>query len=420
MNTKTSLSKILSVIVVLALSINTAVYAMPADISTLRTPSTAIATVNAESGEIKASPIAKIALAIVLAGVLAPPNASSATVTAANYNNQIKLQVQQVVAKVSVEQLIRDLDSKDGYLVNAAVDALVKKGEPAVPDLIKALKNNNNLTRDYIVKVLSKIGEPAVPDLIKALKNNNVYIRRYAIKTIARIGSAAEIAVPDLIKALRSDEDANVRSYAAYALGEIGPAAEIAVPDLIKALRNDEDANVRIYAAYALGEIGPAAKAAVPALIKALEDNNVYVRINAIIALGEIGPAAEAAVPALIYILRDINNDISDYYVPRGFSRADVCGNVIIAFSKIGKPAVPALMKALGDNKPIVRKYAAEALKILRQNINIQQQTPKRKPDTQDGAMLPSLYPHPAKASSVNYQHTVERHRASLAALIAA
>jgi len=124
MNTKTSLFKVLSVTVGFVLLINTAIYAMPADRSTLRTPSTAVAIVNAESREIKASSAGKTTLAVILAEVLALSDVSSATVIAANYNNQIKLQVQQVVAKRSVKQLIRDLGSKDRHLVNAAAGAL--------------------------------------------------------------------------------------------------------------------------------------------------------------------------------------------------------------------------------------------------------------------------------------------------------
>ena len=109
MYTKTYLFKVLSVLVVFAMLINTSVYAMPTDRSALRAPSAAVATVNAENMETKTSSAGRITLAIVLAGVLALYNASSATAANANYDNSIKSQVeaQQTAAKRSVEELRR-------------------------------------------------------------------------------------------------------------------------------------------------------------------------------------------------------------------------------------------------------------------------------------------------------------------------
>jgi len=88
----------------------------------------------------------------------------------------------------AVEPLINALEDWYKFVRNAAVEALVKIGEPAVEPLIAAWKDKNfarNLSDIFdayraVAEVLAKIGEPAVGFLIAALKDENWYIRNAA------------------------------------------------------------------------------------------------------------------------------------------------------------------------------------------------------------------------------------------------
>jgi len=81
--------------------------------------------------------------------------------------------------------------------------------------------------------------------------------------------------------------------------------------------------------------------------IEALKDEDKDVRSGAAEALGEIGPAAKPAVPALIEALGDED------------SRVPVFAAALV---KIGADAVPALVVALKENKRQVRPWAASIL----------------------------------------------------------
>jgi HEAT repeat protein len=147
-------------------------------------------------------------------------------------------------------------------------------GDPqAIPPLIQALQNEDY--EDYEVQVrvreaaceaLVKIGAPAVPHLIQALGDWDSGVRAAACEALVKIGAPA---VPHLIQAL-GDGDRDVRVAACRALGEIGDGQ--AVPHLIQAL-GDRDWYVRAAACRALGQIGD--PQALPHLTQALEDEDV-------------------------------------------------------------------------------------------------------------------------------------------------
>jgi len=81
----------------------------------------------------------------------------------------------------------------------------------------------------------------------------------------------------------------------------------------------------------------------VPKLIELLKDENR--RVHAALGLNKLGPTAKAAIPGLIDILGD--NDLV------------VRINVFGAIRNIGRPAVPALTKALKSQDQSVRRSAA-------------------------------------------------------------
>lgn len=157
----------------------------------------------------------------------------------------------------------------------AAVQALVSMGAPAVEPLIAALKDKDDDVRQAVAEVLQKIGWCPQANETGAL----YWIAKQEWDKCVQIGAPA---VGPLIAAL---EDANwrVRKGAAEALGQIGDPR--AVKRLTAALK-DEHSGVRQAAAEALGGIGDAR--AVEPLVTALKDKYYPVRKAAAEALGKL------------------------------------------------------------------------------------------------------------------------------------
>jgi len=345
----------------------------------LRAPSTAVATVNTQGVDVKASSSGKIVLTAVLAGALALSLTNNIAV-AENYNNQINAKVEQAVINIHIQQLIRDLNSNNIAIRKKAVETLY-------------LEDIDNIIPEINVLVPILIRELRKPD-------NDIAIRIYAEKILGNIGPAARTAAPYLIEALRGKE-IRIREYAAEALGNIGPVTNKVIPALLEAL-GDMHSNVRMRALRALSKNGIKTdadikryyeKVAAPAVTKArkaLKTNNIHARRQATWDIGNIGPAAKAAVPDLIEALKD--DDV------------DVRINAAWALGRIGSAAmtaVPFLREALKDPNMIVRMYVKRALeKIQNETSMLKQKNSRNKPDIQTKATAYSQYQSPAKASS--------------------
>jgi HEAT repeat protein len=246
----------------------------------------------------------------------------------------------------AVPGLLHALRDAESWVRQAAAKALVQIGDAtAVPGLLHVLRDAERWVREAAAKALVQIGDAtAVPGLLHALRNAAWWVRQAAAAALGEIGDAA--AVPGLLAAL-GDAEANVRQAAAAALGEIGDAA--AVPGLLAAL-GDADWRVSWAAAAALGEIGDAA--AVPGLLHALDDAAWLLRQAAAWALGQLGDAT--AVPGLLAALRDESRQVRE-------AAAEALG-------EIGAPVVPGLLAALRDADADVREAAAAALRNLLPN----------------------------------------------------
>jgi HEAT repeat protein len=152
---------------------------------------------------------------------------------------------------------------------------------------------------------LAKIGTPAVPRLIEALSDKDGYIREAAANALGMIGNKS--AVEPLIRALQyrdeqvyeDDEDSEARMRAALALGRIGDPQ--AFDPLIKAISED-DMQLSWYAIEALGMLRD--PRAIPVLITTLEHPDIDRRKSASSALVKFG---DAAIMPLINIAKDTN-----------------------------------------------------------------------------------------------------------------
>jgi HEAT repeat protein len=127
---------------------------------------------------------------------------------------------------------------------------------------------------------------------------------------------------------------------AAMALGRQG---EQALP-AIQGLFTSAEVDVRFWAVRALWANG--GQAAITLLIETLSDEDEMVRSGAALALGEL--KAEAAIPALTRLMTSGADSAGDH-------AAD-------ALSKMGLPAAPVLITALGESQAQVRIRAAKAL----------------------------------------------------------
>jgi HEAT repeat protein len=87
----------------------------------------------------------------------------------------------------------------------AAVEALVKIGLPALHALVQMLSDKDWQVRREAAWALGEIGDPkAVPFLIRSLRDKDKYVRRAAAWALGKIGDPQ--VVPALIDVLK-DED---------------------------------------------------------------------------------------------------------------------------------------------------------------------------------------------------------------------
>ncbi|MCK4342070.1 MAG: DUF1963 domain-containing protein [Phycisphaerae bacterium] len=121
----------------------------------------------------------------------------------------------------------------------------------------------------------------------------------------------------------------------------------------------------------ALREAGMVGPTILGILANSLGEEDKRIRRNAAKTLGHIGPAAEAAVPALICALRreaEIDREFkkthrdADDYARIMFEYESARVNIRDALTRIGTPAVRALIAALSDDSRELRRDAARIL----------------------------------------------------------
>ncbi len=121
----------------------------------------------------------------------------------------------------STEKLIeavKQADSANSLL--EAVEALAEVRSPeAIPMLIEVLGYNNPGAAVAAVDGLIKIGEPVIPDLLDNLDDYNYGARAWAIRVFAGVGDPSALEL--LLKAASSDFSLSVRRAAARGLGFI-------------------------------------------------------------------------------------------------------------------------------------------------------------------------------------------------------
>jgi HEAT repeat protein len=152
----------------------------------------------------------------------------------------------------TVQDLARALRDGSEVIQEAAARVLGRlKSVDAVPSLIRALEQSSKKVRDAARQALVSIGEPAIPHLVDTIqKKRDEEIRRAAAEVLGQIKSPR--AVKPIIETLR-----NVRSALAIydsLKGALVSINEPAIPVLVEAL-GDESPIVRQVAMESLAEL---------------------------------------------------------------------------------------------------------------------------------------------------------------------
>ncbi len=266
------------------------------------------------------------------------------------------------------------LSDESVHVRRAVIQALAALGPAAartVDRLTGLLADDAAVRRDVIraLPFLGRTAEKAIPAIARLLQDGDV--RLAAADALRRFGDAA---VGQLSEAARH-ESFRVRTIAVRALGGTDRSVEGRLPALIEALE-DESSAVRYEAAEGLRSLGAPAKPALSALRGRLADEVVGVRVAAARALFEVGERGAELAPALVEGLTSrtivLFEDMDDRLVALGPAAvpalADAmarmwAGELAEVCARIGKPAIPALLRGLENPKPQSRRAALEGLR---------------------------------------------------------
>ena len=231
---------------------------------------------------------------------------------------QLSLFVAPSIAQVrdaSIEELIKQSESKESESRRDAIYELVRRGDTS---------------------------EPVIVALGTATNDDDAQIRVQALTGLARAGNKSEVVIPQLIKCLSNRED-QVRFRAAAALGAIGNAAITPIAEQWEKASTDS----KIAAAQALAIIGPEASSTIALLTDGLEGKDKLPRYVAE-ALVAISPQDETTM------LR-----IAEHSNPA----ARIVG--ISALAALGSPSDVAMKKlqaAASDSESKIRETAIVAV----------------------------------------------------------
>lgn len=252
------------------------------------------------------------------------------------------------------------LDDADVPVRLSALDACLAFGVPGLGDrLVPWLSDAERRLRLAAAEALGESPtERALPSLGRALSDADPAVRGAAAAALGRSGAVGSAeAVLSLLGHL-DDAAAEVRREVALSLGELGDPR--AVVPLIGKIQ-DARPSVREAVAQSLGQLADIRASS--ALVLSLHDSDDSVRVAALGSLGRLGDAG--AVPSIVTLLRSSNGPVTSAALDAlanlrtpaavkalidelGNERAvDTKLDVVRGLSRIGAPAVPALVDCL-------------------------------------------------------------------------
>lgn len=175
-----------------------------------------------------------------------------------------------------VQQLIEAVNKADSAdLLLETVEDLAETGDrAAIPTLVEVLGFNNPGAAVAAVDGLIKIGEPVVPYLLENLDSYNYGARAWATRVFAGIGDPSALDL--LLKAAVTDFSQSVRRAAAKGLGSI------------------------LWSKLPSEEVVPAQQKVLKTLLLATEDGEWVVRYAAIVGLEALAHTLAETQPELL------------------------------------------------------------------------------------------------------------------------
>ncbi len=246
----------------------------------------------------------------------------------------------------AVDPLIRTLNGDDNRIRSEAAATLGEIGHPlAVGPLVDILADN--IVAPAAVDALVAIGRPAITPVLALLDGGADAARENAVEVLGRLGAAE--AVPAIVDLVRSGGD-RLHRKAADALVSIGAPA---VMPLIPLLGEDGDGHAG--AVTALIRIG---EAALEPLVDVLDDENPRTRMGAALVLKKLGWVPTGVKEQAVYLVAlqqwqevvDLGPAAVDSLAARlADPDTGVRGGVAESLARMGAPAVPHLVRLLGE-----------------------------------------------------------------------
>jgi HEAT repeat protein len=258
------------------------------------------------------------------------------------------------------QKLQEALKSSDLLMRIGAIRAIQETpGDEYVQALCEALDDRDRLVRVNAAIALGRAKSPSavIPLVRHAVSDPDAEVQSYALWAYRQIDYLK--ASPQLVDLLTSSEDAvscdaapydvatSSDAMARFAAGEIRQKVDLKAIEAIlqrfqsRQLYTWNDLDIRaVNALYEIGNI------TVEPLVKCLDNQDARVQVNAIYTLGRIGNN-RAVVPLIAHI---------------ALANVDVRARISDALIKIGKPAIPDLVKLLGNNDRDIRWIAAYTL----------------------------------------------------------
>ncbi len=89
----------------------------------------------------------------------------------------------------AIQPLVRALSDEDSMVASLAVNALVKIGGAAVPDLIEVVKGTRQSARIHALRALAEIRDHrAIPIMMKVMEEDSALLQHWAKEGLERLG----------------------------------------------------------------------------------------------------------------------------------------------------------------------------------------------------------------------------------------
>lgn len=214
--------------------------------------------------------------------------------------------------------------------------AILDLGTAAVEPLVEVLASRRGPT-GFAADLLTQLAPVSIPALVRSLQDRR--LRSHAIRALAEAEASDATVADALITLLRSTKNRRTREEAIWALGR--NAHPSALNELM-VCADSPRAEERATACFALG--GLEDHRAVDCLCAALDDSEERVRQCALFALEKLRD--ERAAGPLLTLMR---REPSDW----------LATNAAKTLARSGEAGIVAILEAMADSDPEVRKVAA-------------------------------------------------------------